>query len=51
MYRQGVVYRAELGDLPLRVGDALLLHGTWKRLELLHAEGNLLFTTPWTRTS
>jgi di/tricarboxylate transporter len=46
VYRQGVAYRAELGDLPLRVGDALLLHGTWKRLELLHAEGNLLFTTP-----
>ncbi|MFH2126685.1 MAG: SLC13 family permease [Pseudomonadota bacterium] len=46
VYRQGVVYRAELGDLPLRVGDAILLHGTWKRLELLHAEGSLLFTTP-----
>ncbi|MCF8043008.1 MAG: SLC13 family permease [Desulfarculaceae bacterium] len=46
VYRQGVVYRAELGDLPLRVGDAVLLHGTWKRLELLHAEGSLLFTTP-----
>ncbi|MBU4566284.1 MAG: SLC13 family permease [Desulfarculus sp.] len=46
VYRQGVVYRAELGDLPLRVGDAILLHGTWKRLELLHDEGSLLFTTP-----
>jgi di/tricarboxylate transporter len=46
VYRQGVIYRAELGQLPLRVGDAILLHGSWKRLELLHAEGSLLFTTP-----
>ena len=46
VYRQGVTYRAELGSMPLRVGDAILLHGTWKRLELLHAEGSLLFTTP-----
>ena len=46
VYRQGVTYRAELGQMPLRVGDAILLHGTWKRLELLHAEGGLLFTTP-----
>ncbi|MCB2225462.1 MAG: SLC13 family permease [Desulfarculaceae bacterium] len=46
VYRQGVTYRAELGSMVLRVGDAILLHGTWKRLELLHAEGSLLFTTP-----
>ena len=46
VYRQGVVYRAELGRMPLRVGDAILLHGTWKRLELLHDESSLLFTTP-----
>jgi len=46
VYRQGITYRAELGQLPLRVGDAILLHGTWKRLELLHGEGSLLFTTP-----
>ena len=46
VYRQGVTYRAELGQLPLRVGDAVLLHGAWKRLQMLHAEGGLLFTTP-----
>lgn len=46
LYRQGVTYRAELGQLPLRVGDAILLHGSWKRLEFLHGEGTLLFTTP-----
>ena len=46
VYRQGVTYLAELGRMPLRVGDAILLHGSWKRLELLHDEGGLLFTTP-----
>jgi len=46
IYRQGETYRAELGRLPLRVGDAILLHGTWKHLQLLHEEGGLLFTTP-----
>ncbi len=46
VYRQGEIYRAELGQLPLRVGDAILLHGTWKRLQQLHDEGGLVFTTP-----
>lgn len=46
VYRQGSTYRAELGELPLRVGDAILLHGSWKRLQRLHDEGGLLFTTP-----
>jgi len=46
IYRQGETYRAEIGDVPLRVGDAILLHGTWRRLQLLQGERNLLFTTP-----
>ena len=46
VYRQGTTYRAELGELPLRIGDAILLHGSWKRLQTLHDEGGLLFTTP-----
>ncbi|MGM0664070.1 MAG: SLC13 family permease [Thermodesulfobacteriota bacterium] len=46
IYREGEIYRAEIGDLPLRVGDAIVLHGTWKRLQVLQAEGSLLFTTP-----
>ncbi|MCF8063290.1 MAG: anion permease [Deltaproteobacteria bacterium] len=46
VYRQGETYRAQIGDLPLRVGDAILIHGTWKRLQLLQAEGSLLFNTP-----
>jgi len=46
IYREGEIYRAEIGDLALRVGDAIVLHGPWKRLQLLHGEGSLLFTTP-----
>ena len=46
IYRQGETYRAQIGDLSLRVGDAILIHGTWKRLQLLQNEKSLLFTTP-----
>jgi len=46
IYREGEIYRAQIGDLGLRVGDAIVLHGTWTRLQLLHGEGSLLFTTP-----
>ena len=46
VYRQGTVYRAQLGDFPLRVGDSILLHGDWKQLQELHAEEGLLFMTP-----
>ncbi|MBW1780032.1 MAG: SLC13 family permease [Deltaproteobacteria bacterium] len=46
IYRQGETYRAQIGDLTLRVGDAILIHGTWKRLQVLQGEGSLLFTTP-----
>ena len=27
--RDGEAYRAQIGDLGLRVGDAIVLHGTW----------------------
>ena len=46
IYRQGDTYRAEIGDMILRVGDAILIHGDWKRLQLLESEGSLLLTTP-----
>lgn len=46
IYRQGETYRAEIQDMPLRVGDAILIHGTWKRLHFLQGEKDLLFTTP-----
>ncbi len=46
IYRHGETYRAEIGDLALGVGDAILIHGTWKRLQVLQGEKSLLFTTP-----
>ena len=46
IYRQGEIYRAEIENLVLHVGDAILLYGTWTRLQLLQGEGGLLFTTP-----
>ncbi len=46
IYRRNEVYRAEIGDMVLNVGDAVLLHGTWTRLKLLQGERSLLFTTP-----
>ncbi len=46
VYRKGQTYRAEIDDLPLTVGDAVLLYGSWSRLSLLQAEKSFLFTTP-----
>jgi len=46
IYRQGEVYRADIGHIALQVGDAILLHGPWARLKLLQGDGSLLFTTP-----
>jgi len=46
IYRHGETYRAEISDVPLRVGDAIVLHGTWRQLKLLQSVKSLLFTTP-----
>ncbi|MBW1703712.1 MAG: SLC13 family permease [Deltaproteobacteria bacterium] len=46
IYRQGETYKAEIGDLVLAVGDAILIQGTWRRFRLLQEEKSLLFTTP-----
>jgi di/tricarboxylate transporter len=46
IYRQGETYRAHIDELLLQVGDAILIQGTWKRLQLLQGEGTMLFTTP-----
>jgi di/tricarboxylate transporter len=46
IYRQGETYRAQIDDFLLRVGDAIVIQGEWKKLQLLQHEGSLLFTTP-----
>ena len=46
VYRKGQTYRADIEDIPLTVGDAVLLCGSWNRLSTLQAEKIFLFTTP-----
>ncbi|MBW1849946.1 MAG: SLC13 family permease [Deltaproteobacteria bacterium] len=46
IYRQGEAYRAEIGDMKLQAGDAILLYGSWRNLMVLHEEKTLLFSTP-----
>ncbi len=46
IYRQDEIYRAETENMPLEVGDAILIYGTWKDLKVLQEEKILLFTTP-----
>ena len=46
IYRQGEIYRSHIDEVPLQVGDSILIHGTWKKLKMLHDDGTLLFTTP-----
>ena len=46
VYRGEETYRAEIGDIVLSVGDAVLIHGEWQRLQVLQHEKSLLFTTP-----
>lgn len=46
VFRHEDTYRSEISEIPLRVGDTILLHGTWGRLQALQKEGSLLFATP-----
>jgi di/tricarboxylate transporter len=46
IYRQEETFRAQLGDIRLQVGDVISLFGTWKRLQTLQQEGDLLFSLP-----
>ena len=45
IYRQSETYRADIGNMLLRVGDAILIYGALDRLQRLQSEGDLLFTT------
>lgn len=45
VWRQGKAIRSGLRDLPLQLGDAMLLFGDWKRLALLGREPDFLVLT------
>lgn len=49
LWREGKPRRADLADLPLRFGDALLLQGPRDRLALLASDPDLLVLTPGDR--
>jgi len=44
--RHREVYRTEIDQMPLRVGDVVQLHGSWRRLHFLQQERDLLFDIP-----
>lgn len=46
IYRHGRTMVTDISDVTLGVGDAILFQGTWKRLQDLHDEKLLIFTTP-----
>jgi len=46
IYRHGRAMVTDISDVTLGVGDAILFQGTWKRLQDLHDEKLLIFTTP-----
>jgi len=49
LWREGRPRRADLADLPLRFGDALLLQGPREKLHLLVADPDLVVLTPGAR--
>ena len=47
LHQKGITYYRELADLPLHVGDAVLLHGTWEKFKVLKDfHQNFIITTP-----
>ena len=45
IWRKGTAYRADLRDMALQFGDALLLYGPWTKLNLLGREPDFLVLT------
>jgi di/tricarboxylate transporter len=45
VWRKGRAYRSDLRDMALQLGDALLLYGPWKKLNLLGREPDFLVLT------
>lgn len=46
IYRESDIYRAEIGDVLLKMGDGLVLQGPWERMKYLSEGRYLLFATP-----
>ncbi|MDH5755056.1 MAG: SLC13 family permease [Nitrospinota bacterium] len=46
LYREGMVFVAGIGDIPLKQGDTLLLHGVWESFSRMRTSPDLLFAGP-----
>ncbi len=46
IHRHGRMLKMDLADVTLGVGDAILLHGNWKRLKALQEERFFIMSTP-----
>jgi di/tricarboxylate transporter len=44
--RQDQTFVARLSEVGLRVGDAVVFHGLWRKLKTLRDEGQFIFVTP-----
>ena len=48
LWRGGRPYRTDVGDMALQFGDALLLHGTYKAIQVLQSESDFIVLRPET---
>ena len=46
IYRSDRIFYAGLNSVPLRIGDAILLQGTWRRFQILTESKDLILATP-----
>jgi di/tricarboxylate transporter len=46
IYREDKIFYAGLSIIPLRPGDAILMHGTWERFQELRERNSFIFTHP-----
>lgn len=46
IYRSDRIFYAGLSGIPLRIGDAILLQGTWRRFQILTESKDLILSTP-----
>jgi di/tricarboxylate transporter len=46
VYRSDRIFYAGLGGIPLQIGDAVLLQGSWRRFQILRESKDLILATP-----
>ncbi len=46
IYRSDRIFYAGLGSIPLQIGDAILMQGSWRRFQILRESKDLIVATP-----